>query len=84
MPEKMNVNPVIEPVKHVRINPFVRECGRLWYKLKQLFLVRHINNTRLEYFNDTPLLCMPDVLYPVVFWSGAYLAGNHTCAPSKQ
>lgn len=71
------------PLEPVQINPFVRCCNRLWYGLKKPFLLRRIRKPCLEFIDGMPLLCLPGVLNPVVFRSGAYLAGTiarHACA----
>jgi methylase of polypeptide subunit release factors len=76
----MNRKATLEPVQ---INPCVRFCGRMWHGLKKPFLLRRIHQPCLEYIEGVPLLCLPDVLNPVVFRSGEFLArivARHECA----
>ncbi len=60
--------------EEVRVKPLVRFFTLLWLRLKKPFLARRIRRPALEWVGDAPLLVLPEVLNPVVFRSGEFLA----------
>ncbi len=60
--------------EEVRVKPWIRFFSLLWLNLKKPFLARRIRRPALEWIGDTPLLVLPQVLNPVVFRSGEFLA----------
>jgi len=58
----------------VRVNPILRYCSIVWLMLKRPFLLRRVRCHVLERVAGVPILVFPDVLNPVVFRSGAWLA----------
>ena len=57
-----------------RVNPLVRWCSLIWLLLKRPFLLRRVRRHALEHIDGVPILIFPNVLNPVVFRSGEYLA----------
>ena len=60
--------------EYPRVNRYVRSWSRFWLLLRRPFLLRRIRRHILEFVDDVPLLILPEVLNPVVFRSGEYLA----------
>jgi HemK-related putative methylase len=60
--------------EYPRVNRYVRSWTRFWLLLKRPFLLRRVRRHVVEFVNDVPLLILPEVLNPVVFRSGEYLA----------
>ena len=58
----------------VRVNPWLRRLSLLWLGLKRPFLLPRVRRHTLESVDGVPILVWPDVLNPVVFRSGKYLA----------
>jgi len=57
-----------------RVRPLGRALTLPWLHLKLPFLRRRIRRPVVETIDGVPLLVLPEVLNPVVFRSGAYLA----------
>jgi len=57
-----------------RVRPLGRTLALPWLHLKLPFLRRRIRRPVVETIDGVPLLVLPEVLNPVVFRSGAYLA----------
>lgn len=57
-----------------RVRPLGRALALPWLHLKLPFLRRRIRRPVVETIDGVPLLVLPEVLNPVVFRSGAYLA----------
>ncbi len=57
-----------------RVNPLVRFLTLFWLNLKKPFLARRIRRPTLEWIGEAPFLVLPQVLNPVVFRSGEFLA----------
>jgi release factor glutamine methyltransferase len=55
--------------------------SRAWLKVKRPFLLRRIRRPVLEFIDGIPILVLPDVLNPVVFRSGEFLARTLAQAP---
>ncbi len=55
-------------------NPLVRALSVGWLLLKRPFLLPRVRKPSLEWVEKTPILVWPDVLNPVVFRSGEWLA----------
>ena len=65
----------------VQVNPYVRCISRAWLRLKRPFLLHRVRRPTLEYLDAVPLLTLPEVLNPVVFRSGAFLARTVATSP---
>jgi len=57
-----------------RVRPLRRALALSWLYLRLPFLKRRIRRPVVETIDGVPLLVLPEVLNPVVFRSGAYLA----------
>lgn len=57
-----------------RVNPVLRAFSIAWLLLQRPFLLRRVRRHVLEQVAGVPIVVLPDVLNPVVFRSGAYLA----------
>jgi methylase of polypeptide subunit release factors len=58
----------------VEVNRFVRAGTLLWLYLKRPFLLARVRRHTIERVNGVPLVVWPEVLNPVVFRSGEFLA----------
>ena len=65
---------VAEPPLEARVGLVARSLSRLWFRLRRPFLARRVGRPVVEEVDGVPLLVLPEVLNPVVFRSGAYLA----------
>src|SRR5262245_39114064 len=70
------------PARPVRANPLLRQGSRLCLLLKRPLLLRRIRRTVLERVDGVTVVVSPEVLNPVVFRSGAYLARTVAAAPA--
>ena len=55
-------------------NPVVRALSIGWLLLKRPFLLPRVRKPSLEWVAETPIVVWPDILNPVVFRSGEWLA----------
>ncbi|MDX1501081.1 MAG: methyltransferase [Thermoanaerobaculia bacterium] len=62
------------PDLEARISPLHRSVSRFLLALKRPFLARRVGRPVLEEIDGVPLIVLPEVLNPVVFRTGAFLA----------
>jgi release factor glutamine methyltransferase len=62
------------PARSARVNPLLRQGTRLCLLLKRPLLLRRVRRTVLERVDGLAIVVSPEVLNPVVFRSGVYLA----------
>ena len=55
-------------------NPVVRALSIGWLLLKRPFLLPRVRKPSMEWVEETPIVVWPDILNPVVFRSGEWLA----------
>ena len=58
----------------VEVNQWVRGWSRFWLRLQRPLLLRRVRRTSLEWVDGVGIVVLPQVLNPVVFRSGAFLA----------
>lgn len=58
----------------VRVNPLHRNLSLAWLRMKRPFLLKRVRRHTLESIDGVPVLVLPEVLNPVVFRSGEFLA----------
>jgi release factor glutamine methyltransferase len=82
--EKKPLNPTVtieEPLGNVRVGGLTRLASLAWLYAKLPFLKRRIRRPVLERIDGVPLVVLPEVLNPVVFRSGAFLARTVAASP---
>jgi release factor glutamine methyltransferase len=62
------------PPLPVEVNQWVRAWCRFWLRLRRPLLLRRVRRTSLEWVDGVGIVVLPQVLNPVVFRSGAFLA----------
>jgi HemK-related putative methylase len=72
----------VGPAHPVRVNPLLRQGTRLCLLLKRPLLLRRVRRTVVERVDGVVVVVSPEVLNPVVFRSGAYLARTVASAPA--
>ena len=67
-------SPATATPRHIAVNPLARALSLLWLYAKRPFLLRRVRRTTIERVDGVSLVVLPDVLNPVVFRSGEFLA----------
>ncbi|HTQ79665.1 MAG TPA: methyltransferase [Thermoanaerobaculia bacterium] len=81
---KLEAEPEAEPLEvplEVNVGRLARLASLPWLYAKLPFLKRRIRRPVLERIDGVPLLVLPEVLNPVVFRSGAFLARTVATSP---
>jgi release factor glutamine methyltransferase len=73
--------PATEEPLEIRVGRLARWASLPWLYARLPFLKRRIRQTMLERIDGVPLVVLPEVLNPVVFRSGAFLARTVAASP---
>jgi methylase of polypeptide subunit release factors len=71
-----------EPLGGVRVGRLARLASLAWLHARRPFLERRIRRPVLERIDGLPFVVLPEVLNPVVFRSGAFLAQTVAALPA--
>jgi release factor glutamine methyltransferase len=71
-----------EPLGGVRVGRLARLASLAWLHARRPFLERRIRRPVLESIDGLPFVVLPEVLNPVVFRSGAFLARTVAASPA--
>ncbi|HEV3459664.1 MAG TPA: methyltransferase [Thermoanaerobaculia bacterium] len=75
---------IAEPLGGVRVGRLARLASLAWLHARRPFLERRIRRPVLERIDGLPFVVLPEVLNPVVFRSGAFLARTVAAAPAAR
>ena len=70
-----------EPLGGVKVGRLTRLASLAWLQARRPFLERRIRRPVLEHIDGLPFVVLPEVLNPVVFRSGAFLARTVAALP---
>jgi release factor glutamine methyltransferase len=73
---------IAEPLGGVRVGRLARLASLAWLHARRPFLERRIRRPVLERIDGLPFVVLPEVLNPVVFRSGAFLARTVAASPA--
>jgi len=73
---------IAEPVGAVRVGRLARFASLAWLRARRPFLARRIRRPVLERVDGLAFVVLPEVLNPVVFRSGAFLARTVATSPA--